>query len=90
MNVFILETSYPKDFYNEQLDGLVARNLLNTMGIENTLKLVVDKEYFENLISYTYPATAVIAGSLCVTILVWTGVHSCEFLMLFNIIRLRW
>jgi hypothetical protein len=50
MNVFIIESSYPKDFYNQRLDGLVAQNLLNTMAIPNELKLAVDREFFEKAI----------------------------------------
>jgi hypothetical protein len=53
MNVFIIESSYPKDFYNQRLDGLVAQNLLNTMAIPNELKLAVDREFFEKAISLT-------------------------------------
>jgi hypothetical protein len=50
VKVFIVESSYPQDFYNEWLDGQVTRNLLNTMGIANQLKLVIDRQHFENAI----------------------------------------
>jgi hypothetical protein len=50
MKVFIIESSYPKDFYTDRLDGLAARNLLNTMGVENQLRMVLDLGFFKQAI----------------------------------------
>lgn len=38
MKVFIIESSYPKDFYNQKLDGVAVRGLLNILEIQNQLR----------------------------------------------------
>ena len=47
MNVFIIESSYPKDFYRHKLDGIAAQGLLNILGVSNQLRFALDLEYFE-------------------------------------------
>jgi hypothetical protein len=43
--VFIIESSYPKDFYNQQLDGIAAQSLLNILRIPNRFRVVLDLKY---------------------------------------------
>ena len=35
MRVFIIESSYPKDFYQQKLDGIAAQDILNVLGVTN-------------------------------------------------------
>ena len=35
MKVFIIESSYPEDFYCQKLDGIAAQGVLNILGIRN-------------------------------------------------------
>ena len=50
MKVFIIESSYPRDYYSDRLDGVLARNLLNTLGIQNRFKMVIDTQHFKKAI----------------------------------------
>jgi hypothetical protein len=50
MKVFIIDSSYPRDFYKDRLDGFVARNLLNTMDVQNKLRMVIDLDHFKEAI----------------------------------------
>lgn len=45
-SVLIIESSYPKDFYNRQLDGIAAQGLLNILEIRNQLRMVLNLKYF--------------------------------------------
>lgn len=51
MKVFIIESSYPEDFYKQQLDGIAAQGILNILGIRNELRFALDREYFEKAIA---------------------------------------
>ena len=51
MKVFIIESSYPKDFYKHQLDGIAAQGILNILGIRNELRFALDREHFEKAIA---------------------------------------
>jgi hypothetical protein len=46
MNVFIIESSYPKDFYRQKLDGIAAQGLLNILSVSNELRFALDLEHF--------------------------------------------
>lgn len=46
----IIESSYPKDFYHNRLDGNSVSGLLDTMHVENKLRYVLDFEYFKKAI----------------------------------------
>jgi hypothetical protein len=51
MKVFIIESSYPKDFYGQKLDGVAAQGLLNILEIPNQLRFVLDLEHFEKAVA---------------------------------------
>jgi hypothetical protein len=51
MNVFIIESSYPKDFYSQQLDGIAAQGILNILGVGNKLRFALDLKHFEKAIA---------------------------------------
>lgn len=51
MKVFIIESSYPRDFYTQKLDGVAAQGILNILGVENELRFVLDREHFEEAIA---------------------------------------
>lgn len=51
MRVFIIESSYPKDFYRQKLDGVAAQSILNILGVENELRFVLDHEHFGHAIA---------------------------------------
>ncbi len=51
MKVFIIESSYPKDFYGQKLDGIAAQGILNILGIKNQLRFVLDREHFEKAVA---------------------------------------
>ena len=51
MRVFIIESSYPKDFYEQKLDGIAAQGILNILGVENELRFVLDRKHFEKAIA---------------------------------------
>jgi hypothetical protein len=51
MNVFIIESSYPKDFYRQQLDGIAAQGILNILGVRNKLRFALDLKHFESAIA---------------------------------------
>ncbi len=44
MEVFIIESSYPKDFYKQKLDGIAAQGILNILGVTSELRFVLDRE----------------------------------------------
>ena len=46
MRVFIIESNYPSDFYEGKLDGAALKDVLTLMGIDVTLKYVLDIEHF--------------------------------------------
>ncbi len=50
MNVFIVESSYPRDFYHESLDGLSVKSLLNTIWVDCELRMVLNGAYFRRAI----------------------------------------
>jgi hypothetical protein len=49
MKVSALEASYPDDFYSNTLDGVSTHNLLNTIGIQNELHIVLNRSYLAKL-----------------------------------------
>jgi len=51
MKVFIIESSYPKDFYRQKLDGIAAQGILNILSIPNELRFALDHEHFEKAIA---------------------------------------
>lgn len=51
MKVFIIESSYPKDFYKQKLDGIAARGILNSLGVKNELRFVLDREHFKKALA---------------------------------------
>jgi hypothetical protein len=51
MKVFIIESSYPKDFYRQKLDGIAAQGILNILSISNQLRFALDREHFEKAIA---------------------------------------
>lgn len=51
MKALIIESSYPKDFYSQQLDGIAAQGILNILGITNELHFVLDREHLEKAIA---------------------------------------
>lgn len=51
MKVFIVESSYPEDFYRQKLDGIAAQGILNILSIRNELRFALDWEHFEKAIS---------------------------------------
>lgn len=50
MKVFIIESSYPEDFYGQKLDGIAAQGILNILGIKNQLRFVLDREHFDKAV----------------------------------------
>lgn len=50
MRVFIIESSNPKDFYEQKLDGIAAQGILNILGVKNELRFVLDRKHFEKAI----------------------------------------
>ena len=46
MKVLIVESSYPKDFFAERLDGLVTMHLSRLLRIEAKLVYALDKRHF--------------------------------------------
>jgi hypothetical protein len=51
MNVFIIESSYPEDFYGQKLDGIAAQGILNILGVSNELRFALDRQHFEKAIA---------------------------------------
>ena len=51
MKVFIIESSYPKDFYKQKLDGIAAQGILNILGVANELRFVLDRKHFKQAIA---------------------------------------
>ncbi len=51
MRVFIIESSYPKDFYQQKLDGIAAQGILNILSIPNQLRFTLDRKHFEKAIA---------------------------------------
>lgn len=51
MKVLIIESSYPEDFYNEQLDGLVTLHLTKLLRINAKLVYALDKSHFSKAIA---------------------------------------
>lgn len=49
--MFIVEASYPRDFYRESLDGRFVENLLNTMRVENKGRIVLTPRYFRTAVT---------------------------------------
>jgi len=45
--VFVIESSYPKDFYDQQLDGIAAQSLLKVLRIGNRLRMILDLKHFK-------------------------------------------
>ena len=50
MKVLIIESSAPKDFYNDQLDGPLTLQLLKILSDTATLRYVLNKSHFEKAI----------------------------------------
>jgi len=50
MKVLIAESNYPDDFYKGKLDGISTSHILNTLGIENTLKYALNFRNFKKSI----------------------------------------
>jgi hypothetical protein len=51
MKVFIIESSYPKDFYRKKLDGIAAQGILNILGVHNELRFALNRKHFEKAIA---------------------------------------
>ena len=51
LRVLIVESSYPKDFHNQELDGLSVSSLLTTIRVTNRLLYVLDKKHLKKAIS---------------------------------------
>jgi hypothetical protein len=51
MKVFIIESSYPKDFYGRELDGIAAQGILNILGVRNELRFALDRRHFKKAIA---------------------------------------
>jgi hypothetical protein len=47
MKVFIIESSYPKDFYSQKLDGIAAQSILNILSVRNELRFALDITHFK-------------------------------------------
>ncbi|QDP24069.1 hypothetical protein [Bradyrhizobium cosmicum] len=52
MKILIIEASYPKDFYKDQLDGHVTRALTRLLGVQSDLLYALDKPHFEKAIAH--------------------------------------
>ncbi|MGO4124012.1 hypothetical protein AB4Z01_06410 [Inquilinus sp. YAF38] len=50
MKTMIIESSYPVDFYNKNLDGDSVSSLLKTIGIDHELRYVLDEDHFHKSI----------------------------------------
>jgi len=50
MKVYIVEASYPKDFFRQNLDGLATHNLLLLIGIKSQLRMVLNRTYLKKAI----------------------------------------
>jgi hypothetical protein len=50
VKVLIAESSYPRDFYNRELDGNSVASLLSTICVEHELRYVLDFPHFEKAI----------------------------------------
>jgi len=48
--VLVAEASYPKDFYNQTLDGVSAHNLLQTMHVHAEMHLVITPHFLKEAI----------------------------------------
>ncbi len=46
-SVYIIESTYPTDFYHGTLDGPVAQSLLNILRIRNRLRMVLDLKHLK-------------------------------------------
>lgn len=46
MKVFIIESSYPRDFYLKSLDGASVQGLLNNLRIRNDIRMAIDRSHF--------------------------------------------
>jgi len=51
VRVFIIESSYPEDFYKQKLDGIAAQGTLNILGVTNEFRFVLDRQHFERAIA---------------------------------------
>jgi hypothetical protein len=51
MKVLIIESSYPKDFFSEQLDGHIARHLTKLLGIDSELVYALDTRHLKKAIA---------------------------------------
>lgn len=51
MKILIIESSYPKDFFNEQLDGLVTHHLTKLLRIESKLIYALDEGHLAKAIA---------------------------------------
>ena len=51
MKVLIVESSYPKDFFAERLDGLVTLHLTRLLRIDAKLVYALDKPHFDKAIA---------------------------------------
>src|SRR5439155_14366959 len=47
ISVFIIESSYPEDYYKNRLDGQVTRHLLNILRVKNKLRFVLNLDHFK-------------------------------------------
>jgi hypothetical protein len=48
--VLVVEASYPRDFYNQTLDGVSAHNLLKTMHVDVELHMVITPDYLKKAV----------------------------------------
>ena len=46
MSVFIIESSYPRDYYLNQLDGVVTQSVLRVLRVKFEMRMVLDAAHF--------------------------------------------
>lgn len=51
MKVSIIEANDPDDFYDNRLDGVATRSLLETLGVEFTYRISLDEDNFDKSLS---------------------------------------
>jgi hypothetical protein len=49
--VYIIDSNYPKDHYQDRADGAIAQHILKALGIRADLRLALDREYFKKAVT---------------------------------------